>query len=53
MDEIFKQYGGAILTVVAIVALCALVAIFFGQDGGPVKEALSSLVSSFADKAGL
>ena len=46
MEEIFEQYGGAIITVIAIVALAAMITMVIGSDStSPVYQAFSSLMS--------
>ena len=50
MKEIFEQYGGAIITVVVILALISVVTLLL-QPNGVVYEALSKLVSDFANTA--
>lgn len=55
MDEFMKQYGGAIIVVIAIIALCVLVTTVIGGD--VVKSAFETLVQNFftkvSSKAGL
>lgn len=47
MKEIFEQYGGAIITVIAIVALAALVTAVIGSDeNSPVYQAFSGLMNN-------
>lgn len=54
MKEIFEQYGGVIVTVIAIVALAGLVtAIMGGGQSGPVYEAFKGLIDNFAGNVGL
>lgn len=45
MEEFIKQYGGAIIVVIAIIALCALVTAIIGGD--VVKNAFESLIQNF------
>lgn len=52
MKEIFEQYGGAILTVVAILALVTIVSTLLKADG-VVYNALADLVKNFASTAGV
>jgi hypothetical protein len=52
MKEIFEQYGGAILTVVAILAMVTIVTTLLQADG-VVFTALSDLVKNFASAAGV
>ena len=54
MKEIFEQYGGAILTVVAVLALVSIVtALLQTGENGVVYSALSDLVKNFAASAGV
>lgn len=54
MKEIFEQYGGAILTVVAILALVSIVtALLQTGENGVVYAALTKLVTEFAPGAGV
>ncbi|MCR5374511.1 MAG: hypothetical protein K6E39_03950 [Lachnospiraceae bacterium] len=50
MKEIFEQYGGAIITVVVILALVGIVTALLQPDG-VVYSALSKLITDFADSA--
>lgn len=49
MDEIFKQYGGAILAASVVVALIAIVT-FLLKSGGPVADIFNQLIDKFASK---
>lgn len=54
MEEIFKQYGGPIITVVVIVALLAILGFILTQgDSGIVQKAFSDLITNFFAKSGL
>lgn len=46
MDEIFKQYGGPIITVTIIVALLVIVGALLGTNG-PVRENFVELIDKF------
>ncbi|MBQ7077246.1 MAG: hypothetical protein IJM91_03820 [Lachnospiraceae bacterium] len=50
MKEIFEQYGGAIITVVVILALISIMSVLLAPDG-VVAKALADLVTNFAKKA--
>ncbi len=50
MKEIFEQYGGAIITVVVILALVSIISLLLQPDG-VVYAALSKLVTDFANSA--
>ena len=54
MDELFKQYGGPIITVVAIVALIAVVTAVIrgsGKSFSGMIEKFTNRMDSQADKA--
>ncbi|MBR1391802.1 MAG: hypothetical protein IJ567_10255 [Lachnospiraceae bacterium] len=54
MKEIFEQYGGVIVTVIAIVALAALITALMGNgNSGPVYEAFKGLIENFTGNVGL
>ena len=48
MKEIFEQYGGVIITVVAIAAL----AIMGNGTSGPVYDAFKNLIDNFGNNIG-
>lgn len=51
MKEIFEQYGGAIITVIAVVALAAMITLVIGTDSGsPVYQAFQGLINSLGSK---
>ena len=52
MQDILKEYGPALITVIAIIALVAVVTFVIGsQDEGIVGREFSNLVSTFFTKA--
>jgi K+ transporter len=52
MQDIIKEYGPALITVVAIIALVALVTFLIGRDGtSVVGKAFSGLISNFFSSA--
>ncbi|MGN0342760.1 MAG: hypothetical protein ACI4DO_08195 [Roseburia sp.] len=54
MKEIFEQYGGVIVTVIAIVALAAMITAIMGNgNSGPVYNAFQGLIDNFTTNAGL
>ena len=54
MKEIFEQYGGVIVTVIAIVAWAALITALMGNgNSGPVYEAFKGLIENFTGNVGL
>lgn len=49
MKEIFEQYGGAIVTVVAIMALIGVTTALVGNgEGSVIYQAMSDLIKSFS-----
>lgn len=52
MKEIFEQYGGAIITVIAVVALAAMITLVIGNDDkSPVYQAFASLMTNLGSHA--
>lgn len=52
MKEIFEQYGGVLITVVAVLAMVVLITALVGSDAtSPIGEAFSSLIDTFIKKA--
>ena len=53
MEELFKQYGGVIVTVVVILALVAIISILLatGATPGIVTNAFNTLVTTLSGKA--
>lgn len=49
MDEIFKQYGGAILAATVVVALIAIVGVLLSGNG-PVAGIFDNLIQQFQNK---
>ena len=53
MDEIFKQYGSTIITVLAIVAVIGIITLVIGSDTSSiVYNALKDLIEGFYKSAG-
>lgn len=53
MQDIIKEYGPAIITVIAIVALIGLISFLIGTDGSSVVgKAFSDLINNFFTSAG-
>lgn len=50
MQKIFEEYGGVIITVIAVVALIALVT-FLMSDTGVLAEAFSNIVDKFTNSS--
>lgn len=57
MREVFQEYGGVIITIVAIVSLIGVITAIIGAgqsgDGGIVYGAFENLITNFAEKAGV
>lgn len=52
MKEIFQEYGGVLITVVAILAVILVVVAVVGTGtSGPIGKAFSDLVSYFINQA--
>ena len=53
MKEIFEQYGGVIITVVATSVSVALVTAIMGNGtSGPVYDAFKNLIDNFGNNIG-
>ncbi|GFI26053.1 hypothetical protein IMSAGC012_01169 [Lachnospiraceae bacterium] len=53
MDEIFKQYGSTIITVLAITAVIGIITLVIGKDTNSiVYQAFSDLIRNFYSGAG-
>ena len=53
MEEIFKQYGGPIITALVVVGIVVIVGILLstGKVDGVIIEAFESLITQFQGKA--
>ena len=52
MQEIIKEYGPALITVVAIVAIVGLISLMFnGGESSTIGKAFSELVTTFFEAA--
>lgn len=52
MKEIFQEYGGILITVVAILSVILVVTAVIGTDGSSViGQAFGNLIQSFVDQA--
>lgn len=52
MKEIFQEYGGVLITVVAILAVILVVTAVVGSDAtGPIGTAFTNLINNFIDQA--
>ena len=49
MQKIFEEYGGVIVTVIAIVALITMVTVLM-NEGGVLHNAFDEIISNFVDK---
>ncbi len=54
MKEIFQEYGGVLITVVAIIAVITVLTLVIGSDeNGAIGTAFSNLINNFIDQANL
>lgn len=52
MKEIFQEYGGVLITVIAILAVILVIKAVVGSDvDGPIGSAFSKLIQNFIDQA--
>ena len=52
MKEVFQEYGGIIITIIAVLSLIAVVAAVIGSDeSGLIGQAFTNLIDSFMEKA--
>ena len=52
MKEIFQEYGGVLITVVAILAVILVITAGVGKDAsGPIGNAFSNLINNFIAQA--
>ena len=52
MKEIFQEYGGVLITVVAILAVILVITAVVGKDAsGPIGNAFSNLLNNFIAQA--
>lgn len=53
MKEVFQEYGGVIITIVAIMSLIAITSLVIGDEqSGAIKDAFTNIVTIFLQKAG-
>ena len=51
MKEIFQEYGGVLITVVAILAVILVITAVVGNDAsGPIGTAFSNLIHNYIEK---
>lgn len=54
MKEVFQEYGGVIVTIIAILSLIAVIAAVIGTgEDGIIGSAFADLIQSFLDQAGM
>ena len=54
MKEVFQEYGGVIVTIIAILSLIAVISAVIGtSEEGIIGSAFSELIQSFLDQAGV
>ena len=52
MKEIFQEYGGVLITVVAILAVILVITAVVGKDAsGPIGNVFSNLINNFIAQA--
>lgn len=51
MKTIFEEYGGAIITVIAIILFIAIIAFLLSGNNSLVSEQFQSLLNTFFSKA--
>ena len=53
MKEIFQEYGGILITIVAILSVLAVITAVIGSDAnGVVGRAFTTLINNFVSQAG-
>lgn len=54
MKEVFQEYGGVIITIIAILSLIAVITAVIGTgENGLIGSAFSDLIEQFLNQAGL
>lgn len=54
MKEVFQEYGGIIITIIAILSLIAVITAVIGTDEqGLIGQAFSDLINGFMEQAGM
>ena len=54
MKEVFQEYGGVIVTIIAILSLIAVITAVIGSgENGIIGSAFADLIQSFLDQAGV
>ena len=54
MKEVFQEYGGVIITIIAILALIAVITAVIGSgEEGIIGSAFTDLITDFLEQAGV
>lgn len=54
MKEVFQEYGGIIITIIAILSLIAVITAIIGTDErGIIGEAFQDVIENFLEEAGV
>lgn len=54
MKEVFQEYGGVIVTIIAILSLIAVIAAVIGTgENGIIGSAFTELINNFLNQAGV
>ena len=54
MKEVFQEYGGIIITIIAILALITVITAVIGTDEqGLIGQAFTDLINGFMEQAGI
>ena len=54
MKEVFQEYGGIIITIIAVLSLIAVVAAVIGtDDSGFIGQAFTNLIDTFLEQSEL
>ncbi len=54
MKEVFQEYGGVIVTIIAIIALIGVISAIIGTgENGIIGSAFTDLIENFFNQAGL
>lgn len=52
MKELFEQYGGVLITIVAILGLLAIIYVLMDKNSGMVVNVFMDLIGDFSRKGG-
>ena len=54
MKEVFQEYGGVIVTIIAILSLIAVITAVIGtEETGIIGSAFTEMIENFLDEAGV